>query len=90
MGISEVRHHAICERRHDRDESGGNGNVRAGDLADRTSYFRNDLVFVANPNFDKNPHGFLLRVTPDWDPAVITVARRPRRKLPCFSLPMDR
>jgi hypothetical protein len=35
--------------------------LRAGNLADRTSYFRNNLVFVANPNFDKNPRGFLLR-----------------------------
>lgn len=33
--------------------------VRAGDLADRTTYFRNDLAFAANPAFPKNPHGFI-------------------------------
>ena len=48
-GISEVRHHAICERRHDRDESGGNGNVRAGDLADRTIIVTSVMTSCSSP-----------------------------------------
>ncbi len=58
--------------------------LRAGELADRTSYFRNDLAFAANANFIKNPHGFLLRVTPDWDPAVITVAKEAQTQIAMF------
>jgi hypothetical protein len=33
--------------------------VRAGDLADRVTYFRNDLAYAANPALSKNPHAFL-------------------------------
>jgi hypothetical protein len=33
--------------------------IRAGDLSDRTTYFRNDLAFAANPAIPKNPHTFL-------------------------------
>lgn len=33
--------------------------VRAGDLADRVTYFRNDLAVAANPAVPKNPHTFL-------------------------------
>src|SRR5439155_11877304 len=29
--------------------------LRAGDLADRATFFRNDLAFAANPSFPKNP-----------------------------------
>ncbi len=36
--------------------------VRAGDLMDRTTYFRNDLVFAANPGVPKNPHTFLTNI----------------------------
>jgi dienelactone hydrolase len=37
--------------------------VRAGDLADRTTFFRNDLAFAANPatTLTKNPHTFVIR-----------------------------
>jgi dienelactone hydrolase len=35
--------------------------IRAGDLADRTTYFRNDLAFQEDPAVPKNPHGFLNR-----------------------------
>jgi fermentation-respiration switch protein FrsA (DUF1100 family) len=37
--------------------------VRAGDLADRTTLFRNDLAYLADPAVPKNPHGFLNRFT---------------------------
>lgn len=36
--------------------------LRAGDLADRASYFRNDLAFAANPATPKNPHTFLTNI----------------------------
>ena len=33
--------------------------IRAGGLQDRTTLFRNDLAFAADPTFPKNPHTFL-------------------------------
>jgi hypothetical protein len=36
--------------------------VRAGDFADRVTYFRNDLAIAANPTLPKDPHGFLTAV----------------------------
>src|SRR3989454_598777 len=36
--------------------------LRAGDLADRATYFRNDLALAANPATPKNPHTFLTRI----------------------------
>ena len=37
--------------------------IRAGDLADRTTFFRNDLAYLEDPAVPKNPHGFLNRFT---------------------------
>jgi hypothetical protein len=36
--------------------------LRAGELADRATYFRNDLAFAANPAVPKNPHTFLTQI----------------------------
>lgn len=36
--------------------------IRAGDLADRAVYFRNDLAVAANPAVPKNPHTFLTNI----------------------------
>ena len=36
--------------------------IRAGDLSDRTTYFRNDLAFAADAAIPKNPHTFLTNV----------------------------
>ena len=36
--------------------------IRAGGLNDRTTLFRNDLAFAADPTFPKNPHTFLTRI----------------------------
>lgn len=36
--------------------------VRAGELTDRTSFYRNDLAFAANAATPKNPHTFLTNV----------------------------
>jgi hypothetical protein len=38
--------------------------LRAGDLADRATLFRNGLAFAADPNFPRNPHAFLLALSP--------------------------
>lgn len=37
--------------------------VRAGGLADRTTYFRNDLAYANNPAVGKNPHTFLTNIS---------------------------
>ena len=34
--------------------------LRAGNLADRTIYFRTDLAFAQDPAFPKEPHAFLV------------------------------
>jgi hypothetical protein len=36
--------------------------LRAGDFADRSTFFRNDLAFAINPAFPKNPHTFLTNI----------------------------
>jgi len=36
--------------------------LRAGDLADRAVFYRNDLAFAANPAVPKNPHTFLTNI----------------------------
>jgi len=46
--------------------------VRSGELTDRTTFFRNDLAFAANPAFPKNPHTFLTNIA--GAPAVAAVA----------------
>jgi hypothetical protein len=37
--------------------------LRAGDLADRATYFRNDLAYALNPAVAKNPHTFLTNIS---------------------------
>jgi len=36
--------------------------LRAGDLADRATFYRHDLAFAEDPRLDRNPHQFLIRV----------------------------
>src|SRR5262245_20741137 len=36
--------------------------LRAGDLADRATFYRNDVAFAEDPTLDTNPHQFLIRV----------------------------
>jgi hypothetical protein len=45
--------------------------VRAGDLADRTTYYRNDIAYAANPAVGKNPHTFLTNIA---NPAAAPLA----------------
>jgi Bacterial Ig-like domain len=45
--------------------------LRAGELADRATFFRNDLAFAADPTVPRNPHTFLTRL---FTPSVAAVA----------------
>jgi hypothetical protein len=49
--------------------------VRAGDLNDRTTYFRNDLAVAANPAVPKNPHGFLTALSAPATAAIALAAQ---------------
>jgi hypothetical protein len=48
--------------------------VRAGDLADRTTYYRHDLAFAEDPTVPRNPHGVLVNIT-STNPLVAEIAR---------------
>ncbi len=48
--------------------------IRAGSLQDRTTAFRNDLAFAADPTFPKNPHTFLTRLPGLAPPGAAAVA----------------
>jgi Bacterial virulence factor lipase N-terminal len=68
-----------------------NNILRAGDLADRLTYYRNDLAFAADPaSFPKNPHTFLTRVVPlalaldGFAPDVIMVALEAQAQIAAF------
>jgi len=49
--------------------------LRAGDLADRATYFRNDLAFVASGT-SKNPHTFLTNISGPGAPYAIAAQRQ--------------
>jgi len=55
--------------------------VRAGALQDRTTYFRNDLAFAANPAVPKNPHTFLTAI---GNPAVAGFAGAAQMQIAVF------
>jgi hypothetical protein len=55
--------------------------LRAGHLADRATYFRNDLAFAANPAVPRNPHTFLTRIT---TPSVAAVAFGAQQQIAVF------
>jgi len=42
--------------------------LRAGDLADRTIFFRNDLALEEDPRMSRNPHGFAFAIA---DPSAL-------------------
>src|SRR5262245_31263552 len=37
--------------------------IRAGNLADRATFYRNDLAFIEDPTVPKDPHTFLTNLT---------------------------
>jgi hypothetical protein len=48
--------------------------IRAGGLQDRTTLFRHDLAFAADPTFPPNPHTFLTRLPGLAPPGAAAVA----------------
>jgi len=56
------------------DQSAPNPNttaiIRAGDFADRTSYFRYDQWWATNQSAPKNAHGFMLQFAPPMVPVI--------------------
>jgi hypothetical protein len=57
--------------------------LRAGDLADRTTFFRNDLAFAENSGVPKNPHGFMTAVN-SGVPLVVEIALGAQRQIATF------
>jgi hypothetical protein len=58
--------------------------VRAGDLADRTTFYRNDLAFVEDPTIPKNPHAILTFGIDYPNPLVMAVARGEQHQIAVF------
>jgi hypothetical protein len=57
--------------------------VRAGDLADRTTYYRHDLAFAADPTIGKNPHAILTAIGFP-NPLVMAIARGEQQEVAAF------
>ena len=55
--------------------------LRAGDLADRATYFRNDLAYALNPAVGKNPHVFLTNI---GNPAAAAYAVGAQQQIAAF------
>jgi hypothetical protein len=55
--------------------------IRAGGLADRTTYFRNDLAYAVNPALDKDPHIFLTNI---WNPAALSIMVAAQQQVATF------
>ncbi len=55
--------------------------LRAGDLKDRATYFRNDLAFAVNAAVGKNPHTFLTNI---FNPAGAGYAVAAQRQIATF------
>lgn len=55
--------------------------LRAGGLADRATYFRNDLAYQANPAVGKNPHTFLTNI---GSAATVGYALAAQRQIAAF------
>jgi dienelactone hydrolase len=57
--------------------------VRAGDLADRTTFYRNDLAFLEDPRVPKDPHAFMVRIDSP-DPLVAAIASGAQEQIATF------
>jgi hypothetical protein len=57
--------------------------LRAGDLADRATYYRNDLAYAEDPYVPKNPHTFMV-VLPNQDPLVRAIALGAQEQIATF------
>jgi hypothetical protein len=56
--------------------------LRAGDVADRTLFFRNDLARADHPELDRNPHRFMVNIF--TNPATTVIAREAQRQIATF------
>jgi hypothetical protein len=57
--------------------------VRAGDLADRTTYYRHDLAFAVDPSIGRNPHAILTAIGFP-NPLVMAIARGEQEEVATF------
>src|SRR5262249_53221655 len=57
--------------------------LRAGDLVDRATFYRNDLAFAEDPTVPKNPHAFMVRID-STDPLVRQIAFGAQEELATF------
>src|SRR5262249_50566587 len=55
--------------------------LRAGDLADRATFYRHDLAFAEDPLRPKNPHGFQTSIT---NPTMVEIARGAQEQIATF------
>jgi hypothetical protein len=55
--------------------------LRAGDLADRATFFRNDLAFACDQTLEKNSHAFLTRMNA---PRRTTIALAAQKQVATF------
>ena len=55
--------------------------LRAGDLADRTTFYRHDLAFAEDPRLPTNPHGFMSSID---NPAFAAIARGAQEQMARF------
>jgi hypothetical protein len=57
--------------------------LRAGDLADRATYYRHDLAFAENPTLPKNPHTFMTSIA-SAIPLYAAIARGAQEQIATF------
>ena len=57
--------------------------ARAGDLADRITFYRNDLAFAEDPSVPKDPHTFAFRLD-STDPLVSSISRAVQDQMALF------
>jgi hypothetical protein len=50
--------------------------LRAGDLADRATFYRHDLLFAANPTAPRDPHNFLTSAAAALQPIGLAALRQ--------------
>jgi hypothetical protein len=55
--------------------------IRAANVADRVTFFRNDLALLEIPTLPKNPHGFMTRIDV---PASAAIARGAQEQIAAF------
>jgi hypothetical protein len=58
--------------------------LRAGDLADRTTFYRNDLAVAENPAVPTNPHGFLTYIGTTVPLVTVEIALSAQEQIAVF------